>query len=101
MRSDEFEAFQTCLMERHVNPLTRSLSTVGDVFWLASVPAGVATRNWRVFGALFLAGTVIATGAHLFQPGTVNEECVSGDASDLGVSCGVRSRFPAPVSAAP
>ena len=77
MRSDEFEAFQTRLMERHVNPLTRSLSTVGDVFWLASVPAGVATRNWRVFGALFLAGTVIATGAHLFQPGTVNEELAS------------------------
>jgi hypothetical protein len=74
MGTGDFEAFSTALMERHVNPVTRTLSTVGDVFWLVSVPAGVATRSLRVFGALFFVGTAVATGAHVFQPGTVKDE---------------------------
>jgi hypothetical protein len=77
MGTTDFQAFSSALTERHVNPLTRTLSTVGDVFWLASVPAGVATRSVRVFGTLFIVGTAVATGAHLFQPGTVKDEVAS------------------------
>ena len=77
MQTGDFEAFRSRLMERHTNALTSAFSTVGDVLWLASIPAGLATRNLRVFVGVFLAGTAVATGAHLFQRGTVKEELTS------------------------
>src|SRR5215210_3167279 len=77
MASRDFESFRSGLMERHTNPVTSALSTVGDAFWLAAVPAALVTRRVRVFRTLFLIGTVIATGAHLFQPGTVKDEVFS------------------------
>jgi hypothetical protein len=72
--STEFEAFKSELLDRHTNPLTSRLATAGDVVWLASVPVGLATRSVRIFVVVFAAGTVVITGAHLFQPGTLKTE---------------------------
>jgi hypothetical protein len=72
--TETFQDFQTKLLGRHEKRLTSALSTVGDVLWLAAVPAGLLARDVRVFVRVFALGTVVATGAHLFQPGTIKDE---------------------------
>jgi hypothetical protein len=72
-----YDEFRARLMARHQHPMTSALSTVGDALWLAAVPAGLITRDLRVWIGVFLAGSAAAVTAHLFQPGTVKDEVVA------------------------
>jgi hypothetical protein len=69
-----YEEFRDALLARHENPMTSTLSTVGDALELASLPVGIATRSARVGLTLFAAGYAVAVVAHLFQPGTLHDE---------------------------
>lgn len=50
---------------------------MGDALWLASIPAGLATRKLRVGLGVYALGWVVAAVAHLFQPGTAKEEILA------------------------
>ena len=72
-----YDEFRAQLMDRHVNVWTRRLSTVGDVLYVASIPAGLIARNFRVFLVVSSTGSFFEVAAHFFQPGTVKNEVAS------------------------
>ena len=72
-----YAEFRAELIDRHQNAWTSRLSTAGDVLYIASVAAGVLTRNFWVFLAVNAAGSVSQVVAHFFQQGTVADEVVS------------------------
>ncbi len=69
-----YDEFRMMLIARHEHPMTSALSTVADALWLAAIPAGLITRDFRVLLGAFLGGSAVATFAHVFQPGTVKDE---------------------------
>jgi hypothetical protein len=72
--SEAFNAYRDRLLSRHENRVTNLLSTVGDVVVLGAVGSAVATRRVQVGVIGATAGVAVIVGAHLFQPGTMQDE---------------------------
>jgi hypothetical protein len=72
--SEAFNAYRDRLLSRHENRVTNLLSTVGDVVVLGAVASAVATRRVQVGVIGATAGVAVIVGAHLFQPGTMQDE---------------------------
>jgi hypothetical protein len=72
--SEAFDAYRDRLLSRHENRATNVLSTVGDVVMLGGIVAAVVTKSARVGVLGVTSGAAVATAAHLFQPGTVQDE---------------------------
>jgi hypothetical protein len=71
---ETYESFRDRLIDRHTNPATSVLSTVGDVVMYGGLAAGVVVRRPRIAVLGLSVGFGIAVLAHLFQPGTLGEE---------------------------
>jgi hypothetical protein len=77
MATQTYEDFEAGAFARHEHPWTSKLSTLGDALWLGSIVIAVVTRNGWAAAGVFLLGTAVASGAHLFQPGTLKHEYVA------------------------
>jgi hypothetical protein len=71
---ETYESFRDRLIDRHTNPATSALSTVGDVVMYGGLAAGVVARKPRIAALGLSLGFGVAVLAHLFQPGTLGEE---------------------------
>lgn len=69
-----YEEFREAFMSRHQNVMSSGLSTVGSALPLVGGAAAAVTRRPRWLGLGLVAGVVVASVAHLCQPGTLRAE---------------------------